>query len=257
MAKFNKDSVSGTLTVVVLLSLICSLIVASAAVLLKPTQDIQKQLDKQKNILQAAGLMHENTNVQETYAKFIEPKIVDLATGDYVEDVANFDAKAFAKDPATSVAIKPEDDKANIRMRAKYAEVYLVKDEMGQTTQVVLPMYGNGLWSMMYGFVAVQPDANTVNGITYYEQGETAGLGGEIANPNWQKSFVGKKLFNANNEVALTIGKGASADKEHGVDGLSGATLTSKGVDNSFKYWFGTNGFGPYLAKFKATAGAN
>ncbi|VEI46804.1 Na(+)-translocating NADH-quinone reductase subunit C [Actinobacillus equuli] len=74
-------------------------------------------------------------------------------------------------------------------------------------------MYGNGLWSIMYGFVAVQPDANTVNGITYYEQGETAGLGGEIANPNWQKNFVGKKLFNANNEVALTVGKGASADK--------------------------------------------
>ncbi|WP_150538328.1 Na(+)-translocating NADH-quinone reductase subunit C [Actinobacillus vicugnae] len=257
MAKFNKDSVGGTLTVVVLLSLICSLIVAGAAVLLKPTQDIQKVLDKQKNILQAAGLMQPNTNVQETYAKFIEPKIVDLATGDYVEGVTNFDAKAAAKDPAQNVAINPADDKANIKVRAKYAEVYLVKNEAGNVSQVVLPMYGNGLWSIMYGFVAVQPDANTVNGITYYEQGETAGLGGEIANPNWQKNFVGKKLFNANNEVALTVGKGASADKEHGVDGLSGATLTSNGVDGSFKYWFGANGFGPYLAKFKAAMGAN
>ena len=252
MAKFNKDSVSGTLTVVVLLSLICSLIVAGAAVLLKPTQDIQKQLDKQKNILQAAGLMQEKTNVQETYAKFIEPKIVDLATGDYVDGVTNFDAKAAAKDPAQNVVINPADDKANIKVRAKYAEVYLVKDEAGKISQVVLPMYGNGLWSIMYGFVAVQPDANTVNGITYYEQGETAGLGGEIANPNWQKNFVGKKLFNANNEVALTVGKGASEDKDHGIDGLSGATLTSNGVDGSFKYWFGANGFGPYLAKFKA-----
>ena len=257
MAKFNKDSVSGTLAVVVLLSLICSLIVAGAAVLLKPTQDIQKQLDKQKNILQAAGLMQEKTNVQETYAKFIEPKIVDLATGDYVDGVTNFDAKAAAKDPAQNVVINPADDKANIKVRAKYAEVYLVKDEAGKISQVVLPMYGNGLWSIMYGFVAVQPDANTVNGITYYEQGETAGLGGEIANPNWQKNFVGKKLFNANNEVALTVGKGASEDKDHGIDGLSGATLTSNGVDGSFKYWFGANGFGPYLAKFKAAMGAN
>ena len=257
MAKFNKDSVSGTLTVVVLLSLICSLIVAGAAVLLKPTQDIQKQLDKQKNILQAAGLMQEKTNVQETYAKFIEPKIVDLATGDYVDGVTNFDAKAAAKDPAQNVVINPADDKANIKVRAKYAEVYLVKDEAGKISQVVLPMYGNGLWSIMYGFVAVQPDANTVNGITYYEQGETAGLGGELANPHWQKNFVGKKLFNANNEVALTVGKGASEDKDHGIDGLSGATLTSNGVDGSFKYWFGANGFGPYLAKFKAAMGAN
>lgn len=257
MAKFNKDSVGGTLTVVVLLSLICSLIVAGAAVMLKPTQDIQKQLDKQKNILQAAGLLQKDTNVQETYTKFIEPKIVDLETGDYVDGVTGFDARAAAKDPAQNVVIAPEDDKANIKTRAKYAEVYLVKDDSGKTTQVVLPMHGNGLWSIMYGFVAVQPDANTVNGITYYEQGETAGLGGEIANPNWQKNFVGKKLYNEQNQVALRVGKGASADKDHGVDGLSGATLTSNGVDGSFKYWFGQNGFGPYLAKFKATAGAN
>ena len=190
MAKFNKDSVGGTLTVVVLLSLVCSLIVADAAVLLKPTQEIQKQLDKQKNILQAAGLMQENTNVQDTYAKFIEPKIVDLATGDYVDDITNFDAKAAAKDPAQNVQIAQADDKANIKVRAKYAEIYLVKDETGKVSQAVLPMYGNGLWSIMYGFVAVQPDANTINGITYYEQGETAGLGGEIANPNWQKNTV-------------------------------------------------------------------
>lgn len=257
MAKFNKDSVGGTLTVVVLLSLICSLIVAGAAVMLKPTQDMQKQLDKQKNILQAAGLLQANTNVPATYEKFIEPKIVDLATGDYVEGMKDFDARTAAKDPKENVAIAPEDDKANIKVRAKYAEVYLVKDEAGKTTQVVLPMHGNGLWSMMYGFVAVQPDANTINGITYYEQGETAGLGGEIANPNWQKNFVGKKLYNENNHVALTVAKGASANKEHGIDGLSGATLTSNGVDRSFKYWFGQNGFGPYLAKFKATSGAN
>lgn len=256
MSKFNKDSVGGTLTVVVLLSLVCSLIVAGAAVLLKPAQEIQKQLDKQKNILQAAGLLQKGTNVQETYAKFIEPKIVDLATGDYVDGMKNFDAKASAKNPATSIAIAAEDDKAGIKVRSKFAEVYLVRDEAGKVTQVVLPMYGNGLWSIMYGLVAVQTDANTINGITYYEQGETAGLGGEIANPNWQKYFVGKKLFNDTNEVALRVGKNASSDKEHGVDALSGATLTSNGVDGSFKYWFGPNGFGPYLAKFKAE-GAN
>ncbi|MCK3654445.1 Na(+)-translocating NADH-quinone reductase subunit C [Pasteurellaceae bacterium Macca] len=256
MAKFNKDSTGGTLTVVVLLSLICSLFVAGAAVLLKPTQDIQKQLDKQKNILQAAGLMKENINVQDVYGKFIEPRIVDLATGDYVEGMSNFDARQAAKDPAQNVAIAPEDDKANIKVRAKYAEVYLVKDEADKVAQVVLPMHGNGLWSTIYAFVAVQPDGNTINGLTYYDQAETAGLGGEIANPRWQAHFVGKKLFNEKGDVAIHVSKGGMNDKEHGVDALSGATLTSKGVDGSFKYWFSQNGFGPYLAKFKA-AGAN
>lgn len=257
MSKFNKDSIGGTLTVVVLLSLICSLIVAGAAVMLKPTQEEQKQLDKQKNILSVAGLLSADTKknqIKELYVKNIEPKIVDLATGEYVEGINNFDAKAAAKDPAQNMAINPADDKAGLRVRAKYAEVYLVKDEQGKVSQVVLPMYGTGLWSVMYGFVSVQPDGNTIKGITFYDHGETPGLGGEIENPRWQANFVGKKLQNANGDSAITIGKGASADKEHGIDALSGATLTSNGVDGTFKYWFGANGFGPYLAKLKAGA---
>ncbi|MGX2948341.1 Na(+)-translocating NADH-quinone reductase subunit C [Frederiksenia canicola] len=257
MAKFNKDSIGGTLTVVVLLSLICSLIVAGAAVLLKPTQEEQKQLDKQKNILSVAGLLQADTKksqIKEIYVKNIEPKIVDLATGEYVEGVMNFDAKAAAKDPAQNVVIAPEVDKAGLRARAKYAEVYLVKNAEGQLSQVVLPIYGTGLWSVMYGFVSVQPDGNTIKGITFYDHGETPGLGGEIENPRWQANFVGKKLQNEKGDSAITIAKGASADKDHGIDGLSGATLTSNGVDGTFKYWFGANGFGPYLAKLKAGA---
>ncbi|KAE9536105.1 Na(+)-translocating NADH-quinone reductase subunit C [Ursidibacter arcticus] len=255
MAKFNKDSIGGTLTVVVLLSLICSLIVAGSAVLLKPTQEEQKQLDKQKNILSVAGLLQADTkkgDIKDIYAKNIEPKIVDLATGEYVEGVTNFDAKSAIKDPAQSIAINPADDKAGLKVRAKYAEVYLVKDADGKVNQIVLPFYGTGLWSVMYGFVSVQPDGNTIKGITYYEHGETPGLGGEIENPRWQQNFVGKKLQNESGESAIRVAKGASADKDHGIDGLSGATLTSNGVDGSFKYWFGANGFGPYLAKLKA-----
>lgn len=257
MAKFNKDSVGGTILVVVLVSLVCSIIVATAAVGLKPTQNEQKLLDKQKNILSVAGLLPakaKGAEIKDLYAKNIEPKIVDLATGDYVNNITNFNARVAAKDPAESIAINPADDKAGIKVRAKYAEVYLVKDAQGKTSQIVLPIYGTGLWSVMYGFVSVAPDANTIKGITYYEQGETAGLGGEIANPNWQRHFVGKKLFNAQDQVAIKIGKGASADKEHGIDGLSGATLTTKGVQDSFDYWFGRNGFGPYLDKLRAEA---
>jgi Na+-transporting NADH:ubiquinone oxidoreductase subunit C len=255
MSKFNKDSIGGTLLVVVLVSLVCSIIVASVAVGLKSTQDEQKVLDKQKNILSVTGLLPDNAkaaDIKKIYADNIEPKIVDLNTGDYVEGMQGFDAVAAVKDPSLSDPISAEDDKAGIKVRAKYAEVYLVKGQDGKVSQYVLPMYGNGLWSVMYGFVAVEPDFNTVKGITYYQQGETAGLGGEIANPNWQKYFVGKKLYDANNQVAIRIGKGASADQTHGIDGLSGATLTTNGVQGSFDYWFGKNGFAPYFAKLKA-----
>lgn len=252
MAKFDKDSFGGTLAVVVVVSLLCSVIVAGAAVGLKPAQNEKKLLDKQRNILGAAGLLSDGIDVTKVYAERVEPRIVDLATGEYVEGIKDFDARAAAKDPQQSVKIKSEEDLAGIQTRAKYAEVYLIKDDAGKTGQIVLPMHGSGLWSVMYGFVAVRPDGNTVNGLTYYEQGETAGLGGEIANPLWQKHFVGKKLYNDQGNVAIRIGKGASADKEHGVDGLSGATMTTKGVQGSFHYWFSQNGFGPYLAKIKA-----
>ncbi|STZ75829.1 Na(+)-translocating NADH-quinone reductase subunit C [Bergeriella denitrificans] len=254
MAKFDKDSFSGTLIMVVAVSLVCSVIVAGAAVGLKPTQDEQKLLDKQRNILSVAGLLDPATDVKKVYAERIEPRVVDLATGDYV-DAPDFDAAAAAKDPAQSVQINPEDDFASLKVRAKYSDVYLVKDENGQIGQIILPMHGTGLWSVIYAFVAVQPDGNTLNGLTYYQQGETAGLGGEIANPLWQQKFVGKKLFDDEGKLAIHVGKGASADKEHGVDGLSGASLTTKGVHGSFQYWFGQNGFGPYLAKLK-TEGA-
>lgn len=251
MAKFNKDSFSGTLGVVVAISLICSVIVAGAAVGLKPTQDEQKHIDKQRNILSVAGLLEKNTDVGKVYAERIEPRVIDLATGDYVE-AADFNAALAIKDPNQSIQINPEDDVAGIRVRPKYSDVYLVKGEDGKINQVILPMHSKGLWSMIYAFVSLQPDGNTLNGLTYYQQGETAGLGGEIANPLWQAQFAGKKLYNEEGKVAIRVVRGAGSDKTHGVDGLSGASITTKGVQNSFVYWFGQNGFAPYLAKLKA-----
>lgn len=257
MAKFDKDSFGGTMEMVVAVSLLCSIVVAGAAVGLKSTQNEQKALDKQKNILQAAGLLSGSSNkadVKKLYAERVESRVVDLATGDYVSDVKDFDARAAAKDPAQSIVIPKEQDVASIQTRAKYAEVYLIKDPAGKVEQIVLPMHGSGLWSIMYGFVAVKNDGNTINGVTYYEQGETAGLGGEIANPLWQKNFAGKKLYDDSGSLKIRVARGASADAAHGVDGLSGATQTTKGVNNSFKYWFSENGYAPYLNKIKAGA---
>ncbi|OBX04111.1 Na(+)-translocating NADH-quinone reductase subunit C [Gallibacterium genomosp. 3] len=251
---FKKDSVFGTIVVVVLLSLVCSVIVSGAAVFLKPTQQEQKLLDKQRNILSVAGLLQPNTDIKKAFAENIEPRLVDLNTGDFVASKENFDSIKEAKDPATSIALDASEDIAKIRRRANIVEVYLVKGSDGVVKQVVLPIYGTGLWSVMYGFISVQPDGNTVDGLTYYQQGETAGLGGEIANPAWQKLFVGKKLYNSNGEVALHVSKGGSADQEYGVDALSGATLTSNGVDNTFKFWFGPKGLGPFLEKVRMGA---
>jgi len=164
--KFDKDSFSGTLIVVLVVSLICSIIVAGAVVGLKPIQEKQKLQDKQGYILSVAGLMDKNTDISKTFAERIEQRVVDLATGEYVKDAPKeFSARIAGKDPAQSIQIKPEDDLAGIKSRAKYTEVYLVKGDDGKVSQIILPMHGNGLWSVMYGFVAIQPDGNTINGI--------------------------------------------------------------------------------------------
>ena len=258
MAKFDKDSTTGTISVVVILSLICAIIVAGSAVLLKTPQEEQKALDKQKNILSVAGLLKQDATKKEVldiYQKNIEARCVELSTGEYKDCPANFDAKSAVKNPAESTALAAADDYAGIRVRANLAEVYLAKAQDGTVNQIILPMYGKGLWSVMYGFISLQPDGNTVNGITYYEHGETPGLGGEIENPRWQAQFAGKKLLDEQGNAALYVGKGAAtASKEHGIDAISGSTLTSNGVSNSFKFWLGKNGFGPYLAKLKAGA---
>ncbi|MEZ9469698.1 Na(+)-translocating NADH-quinone reductase subunit C [Vibrio lentus] len=247
----NNDSIKKTLFVVIALSLVCSIIVSTAAVVLKPKQQANAVLDQQTKILDVAGIELAG-DIPALYAENIEPRLVDFATGDFVDgDAAAYDQRKAAKDPAESIKLSAEDDIAKIIRRANTGTVYLVKDG-AETTKVIIPVHGNGLWSMMYAFVAVETDGNTVSGITYYEQGETPGLGGEVENPTWRAQFVGKKLFDENHKPAIKVVKGgAPQGSEHGVDGLSGATLTSVGVQHTFDFWLGDMGFGPFLAKVR------
>jgi len=247
----NNDSIKKTLFVVIALSLVCSIIVSTAAVVLKPKQQANAVLDQQTKILEVAGI-ELTGKIPDLYKENIEPRLVDFATGDFVDgDAAAYDQRKAAKDPAQSIKLSAEDDTAKIIRRANIGTVYLVKNG-AETSKVIIPVHGNGLWSMMYAFVAVETDGNTVSGITYYEQGETPGLGGEVENPTWRAQFVGKKLFDDNHKPAIKVVKGgAPQGSEHGVDGLSGATLTSNGVQHTFDFWLGDKGFGPFLAKVR------
>ena len=244
----NNDSIKKTLGVVLGLSLVCSVVVSVAAVALRPMQDENAVLDVQSNILSVAGIDAKG-NITETFDQRIEPRLVDLKTGLFVDGDANaYDQRTAAGDPALSTQLTAEQDIAKIGRRANLAKVYLVKSGDSSIKEVIIPVHGNGLWSMMYAFVAVKPDGNTVSGISYYQQGETPGLGGEIENPRWRDQFKGKQLFDKDGKPALKIVKGgAKAGDIHGVDGLSGATLTAKGVQNTFSFWLGENGFGPFL----------
>lgn len=248
----NKDSFGRTLIFVLITCLVCSVIVAGSAVGLKPLQTKNKLLYKQTKILEASGLLESaGSDIPGTYGKFVEAKLLDLATGEFVEgDAETYDQRLAALDSSTSM--KPNNDVAKINRRANQTVVYLVKGDSGNTETVVLEMRGSGLWSMMYAFVGMSTDLNTVKSVIYYDQGETPGLGGEIENPVWKAKWVGKKLFNDNGEIAIQVVKGgAKAGDIHGVDGLSGATLTANGVENTFTFWLGEEGFGPFINKYR------
>ncbi len=248
----NNDSIKKTLGVVVGLSLVCSIIVSAAAVGLRDKQKANAILDKQSKIVEVAGIDAQGKKIPELYEQFIEPRLVDFETGQFIDgDAGTFDQRKAAKDPAQSIKLTAEQDKGKILRRSNTGIVYLVK-EGDAVSKVILPVHGTGLWSMMYAFVAIETDGNTIAGITYYEQGETPGLGGEVENPTWRDQFVGKKLFDENLQPAIKVVKGGAPEGSmHAVDGLSGATLTANGVQGTFDFWLGEMGFGPFLAKVR------
>ncbi len=249
------DSTRKTLIVALALCLVCSILVSTAAVKLQPLQQRNQELDRKKIILEVAGLLKPGVSIDELF-KQVEPKVVDLSTGEYVDtmDPNQFDQRQAAKDPEMSVKIPPDRDIARIRRRAKHAVVYLVKEE-GQTKLILLPVHGYGLWSTMYAYIALERDANTIFGLRFYEQGETAGLGAEIDNPRWRNNWTGKVVYGEAEKPQIRVIKGAVApgdpEAKFKIDGLAGATLTANGVTNLIHYWLGPEGFGTYLKKFR------
>jgi len=262
----RKESIGQTLLVAFLLCLVCSVIVSGAAVSLKPVQAANKALDRKKNILAAAGMLEPGAQgragIEREFSRF-QVRMVDLDTGGYLgeEDLARpeldperYDQIKAAKAPELSGALAPEDDIAGIKRRERVAQVYLL-EENGRLEKIVLPIRGYGLWSTLYGFLVLAGDGATVVGLAFYDQKETPGLGGEVDNPKWKALWPGKRVFDEDGAVAIDIVKGSvdpsSPAAAHQVDGLSGATLTSNGVEHMLHFWLGARGFGPYLDRIR------
>jgi Na+-transporting NADH:ubiquinone oxidoreductase subunit C len=239
-----------------------SVIVSAVAVALKDRQLENKRLDQMKNVLSVAGLMKpgEKLSRQEINSLFHErlvPKVVDMETGQIVEgaDPQAYDARKAVKDPELSHAVPENPSKVR---RVPNREVIYQMVEGDKLEGIILPIHGYGLWSVLYGYIALDPDAETIRGITYYEQGETAGLGGEVDNPRWKAKWPGRKVYDENGNVAIHVKKGMAgppAEDPYAVDGLSGATITSKGVTNMLHFWLGENGFENYLDVYRNERG--
>jgi Na+-transporting NADH:ubiquinone oxidoreductase subunit C len=248
------ESVTKTFTVALTLCIVCAVVVSSAAVFLRPAQEANKLLDLKTNILASAGLLEEGVDVETQFEK-ISVKLVDMQTGRYTNaiDVESYDQRKASSDPALSVALSASEDIAKIKRRANFAKVYIVENANG-LEKVILPIKGYGLWSTLYGFIALESDLQTVAGIGFYEHTETPGLGGEVDNPKWKASWIGKRAYD-DNALLIEVIKGkvdvSREGAESQIDGLAGATLTTKGVDNLVQYWLGEQGFKPFIEYLK------
>lgn len=239
------------------LCVVCSLALSGLAVSLNETIDSNRTLDMQRQVIRVAGLAAPGDplpqeKVDELFAD-IQGKVIDRETGDYIEGVsfADVDLVKEAKDPEMSIET-PDEAKtgAQVPRLPNRLTVYEVTAEGKEC--IVMPIHGKGLWSTMYGYLALSPDASEVVGITFYQHGETPGLGGEIDNKEWQAAWMGKGVFGPEGAIELgVVKKSAPRDDKYQVDGLSGATITTVGVDATIKLWLGDAGYGPYLEKRK------
>ena len=249
----HNDTLTKTLIVTIGLCLLCSLIVSTAAVTLAPLQQQNKKDELKESILQVSGIYRPDVAIDDLFAQ-VQPKVVNLSEGVYVDTPSadNFDMVAAARNPAFGTPLSASADIAGISYLPRYAKVYLIYSD-NQLSKIVLPIYGYGLWSILYGFITLEADANTVYALQFYQHSETPGLGGRVDDPKWRALWHGKKIYAKNAEPKLSVVKGRVAASDpsfaYKVDGLSGATLTSRGVTHMLDFWFGDKGYRKFLEK--------
>lgn len=250
----SRSSVTHTVVFSAAVCVVCAVLVSTAAVTLRDRQEANAELDRRRNVLAAAGVVQPGeaippAEIEQRFADF-EVAAVDMRTGQEDPDVeaAGYDARRAQGDPQASQAVPR--NAAQVSRVPNHLLVYKKRDAEGQLELLVLPIEGQGLWSTMYGYLALGPDLTTVRGLTFYEHGETPGLGGEVDNPRWKALWPGREAFDEQGRPAIQVVRGAAGPPEsdpHRVDGLSGATITSRGVTAALQFWLGEQGFGPYL----------
>ncbi|WP_049237097.1 Na(+)-translocating NADH-quinone reductase subunit C [Moraxella canis] len=262
-----KNSNVSTAVTALILCLVCSVMVSAVAVGLKSKQQENARLDLNKNILMAADMYDPETDsssvIPERFADF-EVRLVNLQTGKFatdqeisaagINDVDGYDVSKAARTPYLSTSLA--DDIAKIGGKPNFAKVYLAKDANGEIDQIVLPIHGAGLWGPIFGLLTLDKDLNTVKGVNFYQHKETPGLGSRIEEPQWQETWVDKELYNEDGSRKIAVVKAGTA-REGQVDGISGATLTIRGVNNLLQYWIGEDGYKPFLDNLKAGQAGN
>jgi Na+-transporting NADH:ubiquinone oxidoreductase subunit C len=248
-----------TLLMLLGVAVVCALLVSVSAVKLRPYHVANLEAHRSAQLGSIFGAL--SGTAHEIKAAGIESRVVELASGRYADkiDAATFDARKAATDPDASIAIPSGRDIAGIKRRAKHATVFLDRDANGDIELIILPVRGSGYQSPLYGFLALAGDTSTVMALTFYEQGDTPGMGGRIQDPSWEALWPGKRVYDDTGTLRIGVARGkvtpGSSDADHMVDGISGATRTSQGVHGLLQFWVGDLGFGPYLERVRRGEG--
>lgn len=230
---------------------------------MKPKQLANVELDRNKNILMAANLFDpakdDNAKAVELF-KTVEIKLVNTKTGQFateeelksagITDVGAYDVEKAKKDPKTQILL--EEDPAQIGALPQFLKVYLINDDGGKIKNIVLPINGNGLWGQIYGFLTLKSDLNTIEGISFYQHKETPGLGALIETPKWRATWTDKKAYEDDKVVTGVVKSGSPKPTPNYVDGITGATITSGGVNNMVQFWLSDKAYKPFLDNLKA-----
>jgi Na+-transporting NADH:ubiquinone oxidoreductase subunit C len=252
----RKDSPGKAILVVSLTALICSTLVSAAVVVFRPIQLNNQLLERSRNIMQLTGLLAEEPlpDDDEMLALFksLDSRLIEIDPGHFSDamDPRTFDDRKAANDPDLGVPIPAQQDLANLGRRSRFKPAYLVW-EGDALSRIILPVHGAGMWSTLYGYIALEPDLNTIAGMIFYEQNETPGLGDQILHEHWQQQWRGREIFDDRGVPVFRVGEGAVAEgseaARHQVDAITGATVTGNAVTALIGYWFGPHGYGAFL----------
>lgn len=249
MSKFNKDSGSYIFTFAVVMTLLLGAVLAFTSESLKDKQKAEREFERKKFILSAA-LGTETINamaaknrqdVEELYANRVKNFVVDSA-GEKIDGLT-------AKDVVVAKEYK-------LPVKERKLPVYTVSKEGSEEVEYyVMPIYGYGLWDNIFGYVSLQSDLNTVQGVIFDHVGETPGLGARITEAEVQKRYQGKEIYNEKSElVSVDMQKGEGADysnEPHKVNGMTGATITGVGVNKMMLAYLGL--YEEYFNNIKST----
>jgi Na+-transporting NADH:ubiquinone oxidoreductase subunit C len=256
-----RESMGRTLAVAGGVALFCSLFVSTAVYWLRPIQAAYLSIERNRAIVTAAGIAADDVALsdREVVDRFLtlELRIVDLEADAFAGidavDPEVYDYREAIDVASLTVPISRDSDIAALGRRPRAMPAYLLFD--GPSLQrIVLPVYGRGMWSTIHGFVGLGPDLKTVTGVRFHEHGETPGIGDRIQNPEWTARWRGKRMYADDGRVVLRIGGTGSAGPAGGdrVDAITGATVTVSAVDRLVRFWFGDDGYGPFLAGMRA-----